>query len=352
MPHGHCYLWLPDILLLHVISDTVIFLAYFSIPVSLIQVIRRRPDIGFTKLFFWFAAFIFACGLTHLMEVWTVWYGTYRLSGLLKAITAGVSAFAAYSLWELIPLAVRIQTPKQVAEHEQRLSQVNEQVRDLIKTKNRQSKELELQKLLLDELDHRVKNLLAVVLSIAQQTIRSTPDLMSFQENFTGRLQNLARIQKLLRGHLWRAIPLKDLILSSIEPYTDASTERVRVAGPFFSFGAEKAQAIHTILYELATNAAKYGAFSTPEGTIDIQWDTISDRKEIEIRWLENLDSLPSSLVDASEVSEGFGSRIIKQMTTHQLQGSVSWDYKPSGLHLFLRFPIDKSPTASESHAG
>src|SRR5215217_36451 len=86
MPHGHCYLWRADILWLNVGSDIVIALAYFSIPFSLLYFIRRK-NLPFSWIVSMFAAFILACGLTHVMEVWTTWQPNYGLQGLLKALT-------------------------------------------------------------------------------------------------------------------------------------------------------------------------------------------------------------------------------------------------------------------------
>ena len=77
MPHGMCYLWQPDILALHVISDSLITLAYFSIPFTLLYFVRKRADLQFNWIFVCFAIFIVACGTTHLMEVWTIWHPTY-----------------------------------------------------------------------------------------------------------------------------------------------------------------------------------------------------------------------------------------------------------------------------------
>ena len=108
MPHGHCYLWKPDILWTHVLSDSVIVLAYFSIPAALTVFIRRRHDLAYHWVFILFAMFIFACGVTHLMEVWSVWHGTYRLTGAMKAIAAVISLATAVVLWPLIPKALAI----------------------------------------------------------------------------------------------------------------------------------------------------------------------------------------------------------------------------------------------------
>lgn len=114
MPHGHCYLWRPEILWLHVLSDGVITSAYYFIPLALFYFVRKRRDLPFNWMFLLFAVFIFACGTTHLMEIWTVWNGTYRLAGVIKAITAVASVGTALALVPLIPQALALPSPAQL----------------------------------------------------------------------------------------------------------------------------------------------------------------------------------------------------------------------------------------------
>lgn len=108
MPHGMCYLWRPDVLLLHVTSDALITLAYFSIPFTLMYFVRKRKDLEFSWVFVCFAIFIVACGSTHLMEIWVIWHPTYWLSGTVKAITAMASVPTAILLVKLVPDALRL----------------------------------------------------------------------------------------------------------------------------------------------------------------------------------------------------------------------------------------------------
>src|SRR5258708_27429616 len=91
MPHGYCYLWDPRILWLHVISDGLITLSYYAIPVILVYFIRKNRDLPFNRIFWMFGTFILACGTTHLMEIWNVWHGSYMLAGVIKGATAAVS---------------------------------------------------------------------------------------------------------------------------------------------------------------------------------------------------------------------------------------------------------------------
>ena len=111
MPHGVCYLWDPRIVWLHVISDTLIALAYYSIPFVLIQFARKRTDLSFRGIFWMSGAFIVGCGTTHLMEVWTIWHATYLVSGLVKALTAGTSVVTAVMLIPLLPKVLAMPSP-------------------------------------------------------------------------------------------------------------------------------------------------------------------------------------------------------------------------------------------------
>lgn len=114
MPHGHCYFWEPGVLWLNVASDTLIAAAYYAIPFVLFSFARRRKDLGFQWIFVAFGFFILACGSTHLMAVWTVWNGTYRLDGIIKAITAVSSIATAALLVPLVPKLVALPSPMEL----------------------------------------------------------------------------------------------------------------------------------------------------------------------------------------------------------------------------------------------
>jgi len=114
MPHGDCYLWKPEIVWLHALSDGTITLAYDLIPLALVYFVRKRKDLPFHWIFLMFGIFIFGCGTTHLMEVWTLWHGTYRLAGVIKAITAVASVATAAALVPLIPKGLALPSPEQL----------------------------------------------------------------------------------------------------------------------------------------------------------------------------------------------------------------------------------------------
>jgi diguanylate cyclase (GGDEF)-like protein/PAS domain S-box-containing protein len=147
IPHGHCYLWKPELVGLHILSDALTAIAYFSIPAMLIYFVKKRHDVPFHSIFWLFGAFIVACGMTHVMDIWTLWFPTYWVSGLVKAIAAFISCITASFLFPLIPIALDLPSPAQLeATNNQLLNEIAE----------RQRIELELRSLL-DELEIRVE---------------------------------------------------------------------------------------------------------------------------------------------------------------------------------------------------
>ena len=123
LPHGTCYLWDPGVVWLHVVSDALITLSYYSIPLILIYLVRRRRDLPFNWIFWMFGIFILGCGTTHLMEIWTVWHPTYVLAGVVKAATALVSVATALALIPIIPRVLAIVSPDQLRAANRELEQ-------------------------------------------------------------------------------------------------------------------------------------------------------------------------------------------------------------------------------------
>jgi PAS domain S-box-containing protein len=114
IPHGHCYLWKPGLVGLHVVSDALTALAYYSIPVTLTYFVSKRRDVPFNWIFLLFSAFIISCGTTHILEIWTLWHPNYWLSGSIKAFTAVVSLYTASELVSLLPQALTIPSTAQL----------------------------------------------------------------------------------------------------------------------------------------------------------------------------------------------------------------------------------------------
>jgi signal transduction histidine kinase/CheY-like chemotaxis protein len=113
-PHGYCLLWQPELIWTHVIADAVTALSYFTIPVALVILVRKRGDIAFSWIFFCFAVFILACGATHVISIVTLWWPIYGIQALVKALTAVVSVATALVLWPLMPKLLAIPSPTQL----------------------------------------------------------------------------------------------------------------------------------------------------------------------------------------------------------------------------------------------
>jgi PAS domain S-box-containing protein len=111
MPHGHCFLWQPDILWMHVVSDFAIGLSYFAIPWILIYFVRKRRDLPFKSVFLLFGAFILLCGSTHFMNIWVLWHPDYALEGVIKVLTAVASFSTLVVIAKLMPYALRLVNP-------------------------------------------------------------------------------------------------------------------------------------------------------------------------------------------------------------------------------------------------
>ncbi len=114
MPHGHCYLWKPEILWLNIVSDSLIALAYFSIPVALYYIVEKRTDMEFRGIFILFSAFIFMCGITHMFSIYTIYTGAYGIHGIIKFLTAIISCLTAYRLYQNVPLALDLPSPSEL----------------------------------------------------------------------------------------------------------------------------------------------------------------------------------------------------------------------------------------------
>lgn len=123
MPHGMCFLWRPDLLILHAGSDLLIAAAYYSIPLALLMLWRKRSSLEYGWIFKLFALFILACGTTHLLAVWNIWNGNYYLEGIIKFLTALVSVVTAILLWPLLPKLVSIPSPMTLAEQNAALNE-------------------------------------------------------------------------------------------------------------------------------------------------------------------------------------------------------------------------------------
>ncbi len=181
--------------------------------------------------------------------------------------------------------------------------------------------------LLLNELNHRVKNTLATVQSIAVQSFRDAASNKQGRDVFEARLMALSRAHDVLTSESWEGASLADIVHQAIVPYRDTQPGRFDVNGPNVRLSAKMALSMAMALHELATNAAKYGALSSDSGRIGITWRTSIDGRELRLEWLE--ENGPPVVPPRHQ---GFGTRLIAQGLAQELHGETKIEYRPSGV--------------------
>ena len=184
-----------------------------------------------------------------------------------------------------------------------------------------------LHDLLIDELNHRVKNTLAILQSIATQTFRSASRLE--REKFEGRLGALAEAHNLLSKEKWEGSELKDVIDRVLQPYLLSAPERLRMFGPNVPLSPRLAVVLSMILHEIATNAAKYGALSNDTGKVALDWEVITENAKRQLRLIWTESGGPHV---TAPVQRGFGSRLIERSARDQLGGEATVDFLPHGV--------------------
>ena len=192
-------------------------------------------------------------------------------------------------------------------------------------------------RLFLSEVNHRSKNMLSVVLAIAQQT--TAPSREEFVQRFSDRIQALAASHDLLAESQWQSIAVSDLVRSQLAHFQDLLGRRIVLDGPPLDLSVAGAQCMGMVLHELATNAAKHGALSDQLGRVDIAWQVESREADerFTISWTER--GGPPAV---SPAHLGFGSTVIKGMAELSLDGEVQLDFAPSGLIWHFSCPASK----------
>ncbi|WP_333587016.1 HWE histidine kinase domain-containing protein [Phenylobacterium sp.] len=200
------------------------------------------------------------------------------------------------------------------------------------------------QKLLLDELNHRVKNTLATVQAIAAQTLRTQPEPAAFKAAFEARLLALSATHDLLTQSVWRGAQLTDVLNQELSPH---GTDRYRISGPRVELAPGEALTLGLVFHELATNAAKYGALSTT-GCVRVNWrlETREGVPRLELVWTEE-----GGPVVAQPSRQGFGSRLIERTLQGDIGGSAELTFAPAGLVCRLSVPLKAQAPAETEQA-
>jgi two-component sensor histidine kinase len=196
----------------------------------------------------------------------------------------------------------------------------------------------EHQRLLIDELNHRVKNTLATIQSLAVQTFRSDYDPEHAREQFVVRLLALAKAHDILTRENWKGAPLNEIVDGAIAAYRVVSRERFELEGPRVSLAAKQALALSMALHELCTNAVKYGALSNDKGRVRILWSIsgLNGAKRLQMQWTE-VGGPPVKKPTRS----GFGSRLIERGLARDLRGKATLDFGTSGLRCVIEAPLE-----------
>lgn len=194
-----------------------------------------------------------------------------------------------------------------------------------------------LHNLLIEELNHRVKNTLALMQAIAVQTFRSAS--RDERTKFEGRLGALAEAHNLLSQEKWAGSELRGVIARAIQPFLLGKPDRIRMAGPAVPLSPRLAVVLSIIVHEIATNAAKYGALSNETGRVTLDWEVIGDAPKPRLRliWTE----IGGPPVTAA-VQRGFGSRLIERSARDQLGGEATVDFLPRGVVCTVTCALDE----------
>jgi two-component sensor histidine kinase len=195
----------------------------------------------------------------------------------------------------------------------------------------------EHQRVLHAELDHRVKNVLATVSTVAARTMDASTSMQHFVASLDGRIRSMARTHELLSAARWQGISVLELVRRELAPYaTKGNTE---INGPAVMLKAEAGQAMGMVLHELATNAAKYGALSAQNGRVSIRWEQRLNghpRPNLVLDWREV--GGPSVVVPANS---GFGTSTIRDLIPYEFGGTVDLSFGTSGIRCRLELPSD-----------
>jgi two-component sensor histidine kinase len=204
------------------------------------------------------------------------------------------------------------------------------------------------QRLLINELNHRVKNTLATIQSMARLTLRGPAIDPQTREVFEDRLMALSRTHDVLTRESWEGADLRDVIDEAVAPHCGSGGDRFRLAGPTLRLPPKAALAFAMALHELCTNAAKYGALRGEAGTVAITW-RVDDRARpprLDLRW-EERDGPAVTPPD----HQAFGTLLVKRMLAMELRGQVELDFRPEGLVCRVSAPVPVAGRGAASEA-
>jgi two-component system CheB/CheR fusion protein len=196
------------------------------------------------------------------------------------------------------------------------------------------------QQILLHELQHRVKNIITSVGALASRMLKSSTSLEGFAASFTGRLSTMAKTHELLTASNWQGVGLHPLIDATVRSYGSFDGRNIAVSGPELMLAPAAASTLGLVLYELATNAMKYGALKERPGKVDISWRLakLNGSTDVALEWAESDGpSIPNA------AKEGFGSGFIRRSIEYELNGKTDLELQPGGLRCRIVFPWQRN---------
>jgi PAS domain S-box-containing protein len=202
------------------------------------------------------------------------------------------------------------------------------------------------QKLLMDELNHRVKNTLATVQSLATQTARGTDSPEAFRKSFEGRLIALSQAHDQLTRRHWASADLRAIANSAISAYLDGAEDRIALSGDDVTVTPRVALTMAMVFHELTTNAVKYGALSVPAGRVEVMWRVVQGSSQPALLWIEWREHGGPSVT--APARQGFGSRFIEGSVTAELQGTARLHFDAAGLRCTMEMPHEAVLAAIE----
>lgn len=362
MPHGMYLLWEPWLVLLWAGSDLMIFAAYLAIPLAMLMVLRKRPDVTHRAIVGLFAAFILLCGLTHALGIVTLWLPIYPLTAIVKFATGVVSLITAMALFRLVPVLIRIPTPDK---HEEVISQLELALADLSRTrdelesrvKQRTSELRDANTQLADtarEAVRRSRNLIQVVSSLTRPGSEMKEYSEGFLRDLRGRINALAIATSTVmeQGDMSHA-SLDRVIRRQVEPMFAHPDRHLRTQGPAIEVGVQGAQQISLIAWELASRFSHISRLKQARGRIAVTWSIASEASEPDMLVFEWRETFNPAEADAGNYTiEGdksytpdlltdFSERLLTQIVPHLLGGKGRVEIAPSTFIYRLTCPLN-----------
>ncbi len=326
-PHGYCILWRSDIIWLHVLSDGIIALSYYAIPLGLIYFIRKRKDFPFPGLLGMFGAFILLCGTTHIMGIVTLWTPMYRLDGIIKAATAGISIVTAFVLVPLVPQALALRSPKELEAANLKLFDANAKLMEIDRLKDN----------FFSTVSHELRTPLTLILAPLESFLAEAYGPLSESQRAPLKIMhnNAIRLYQMVNSILDFAkisagktkinrepieiFSLTQAIIREFRPVVEQKNIDIS-----FAMAGEKVVNIDRYMYErilfnLLSNAVKF----TPEhGTVSVSLDFAGDKATLSVRDT----GIGISEADQKNLFQKF----------QQVEGSATRRFEGTGLGLAL----------------